>query len=418
MFNYYKSILKLIFGILLNNFNKMTDLYTYIYQNIPSGWEELFKSAQVEIQQISDILEEEKKTYRIVPDQENIFRVFYMCKPQDLTVVITGADPYFQILPNGKPRALGFSFSVSKDDTVPSSLLNIYKEIKSNYPDSVIPKHGDISHWVPQGVFLLNASLTCRAGEPGSHVNKYKLWTPFINKFVKFMATVNKNLIWVLWGKDSQKFEELIDKSFHNIMVSAHPSGLSASRGFFGCNHFKMINEKLISLSRKPIIWLQQECSYKKEVDNILSIINEKDLSYLRNFYSPYNYMNMDIEYYAISAYMQNLAKHSKVDVKTYFTDFAIIYPKYNNLQNTIDCLHKFYSGDKMAKIMHRIDITELKNLEIFYQTYFKKEYGLCLTDFVLASAVKSIYEHRYNHKSFDEYIDTILAKEIFSLKI
>jgi uracil-DNA glycosylase len=418
MFNYYNSILKSEYLYINKYLNLKMDLYTYIFQNIPAGWEELFKNAQVEIQQISDILEEEKKVHTIVPSQENIFRVFYSCKPQDLTVVITGADPYFQILPNGKPRALGFSFSVSKDDNIPSSLLNIYKEIKNNYPDSVIPKHGDISHWVPQGVFLLNASLTCRSGEPGSHVNKYKLWTPFINKFVKFMATVNKNLIWVLWGKDSQKFEELIDKSFHNIMVSAHPSGLSAMRGFFGCNHFKMINEKLISLKRKPIIWLEQKCSYIKETDIILDIITDKDLSYLQDFYSSFNYMNMDIKYFAISSYIQNLSKHSKVDIKKYFTDFEIIYSKYNTLQNTIDCLNKFYNTDKMSKIMYRIDITELKNLEMFYQNYFKKEYGLCLADFSLISAIKSIYEHRYKHKSFDEYIDTILAKEIFSLKI
>jgi uracil-DNA glycosylase len=394
------------------------DLFTYTYKNVPEGWEELFKSANTEIQQISEILEEEKKTYRIVPDQENIFRVFYMCKPQDLTVVITGADPYFQILPNGKSRALGFSFSVSKDDAIPSSLHNIYKEIKNNYPDSIIPGHGDISHWVPQGVFLLNASLTCRAGEPGSHVNKYKLWTPFINKFVKFMATVNKNLIWVLWGKDSQKFEELIDKSFNNIMISAHPSGLSATRGFFGCNHFKLINEKLVALNRKPIIWLEQKCSYKKEVDNILAIIDEKDLSYLQNFYSLYNYMNMDIEYFAISTYIQNLATHSKIDVKKYFADFEILYRKYNSLQNTIDCLNRYYNGDKISMVMYKISIIELKSFETFYETYFKKEYGLCKTDFALLSAIKSIYEHRYKHKTFDEYISVVLAKESFSLKI
>lgn len=394
------------------------DLYTYIYQNIPSGWEELFKSAQLEIQNISEILEEEKKVYRIVPDQENIFRVFYMCKPQDLTVVITGQDPYFQILPNGKPRALGLSFSVSKEDTTPSSLHNIYKEIKNNYPDSVIPQHGDISHWVPQGVFLLNASLTCRAGEPGSHVNKYKLWTPFINKFVKFMATVNKNLIWVLWGKDSQKFEELIDKSFNNIMVSAHPSGLSAMRGFFGCNHFKLINEKLISLNRKPIIWLEQKCSYIREVEIILDTITDKDLTYLCDFYTKFNYMDMDIKYFSISNYMQNLAKHSKVDIKKYFADFEVLYPKYNNLQNTIDCLTRYYTEDKISKVMYKIDIEVFKKLQGFYEGYFKVEYGFCLPDFVLLSALKSMHEHLYKDKSYDEYIDTILAKEKFSIEI
>ena len=394
------------------------DLYTYIYNNVPVGWEELFKSSQAEIQQISDILEEEKKTYQIVPEQENIFRVFNMCKPQDLTVVITGADPYFQMRPNGKPRALGFSFSVDKDDTIPSSLHNIYKEIKNNYPNSEIPKHGDISHWVPQGVFLLNASLTCRLGEPGSHVNKYKLWTPFINKFVKFMATINKNLIWVLWGKDSQKFEELIDKSFNNIYMSAHPSGLSATRGFFGCQHFKKINEQLLSLGRTPIIWLEQISPYKDKIDTILSMISDNELTSLIDFYKENNYMKMENKYFTIQSYIENLSAHNNQDINKVFIDFTTLYSKYSSLQNTINCLAEYYKEDKIANIMYKIDKNDLNKLIEFYGPYYKSEYKLSLPDFSLRMYLKSLQENKYKDKPMEDFLSEIISKKEFSLEI
>jgi uracil-DNA glycosylase len=233
------------------------DLYTNIKNNVPPGWEELFRIADPEIQQISDILEKEKtKGFRIVPDMENIFRVFYMCRPENIKVIIYGQDCYHQILSNGKPRAQGFSFSVNKEDAIPSSLHNIYKEIKNNYPNAIIPNHGDISHWVSQGVFLLNANLTCRVNEPGSHA-KYKLWMPFMDRFLKFLSSVNKNVIFLLWGKDAQQLEDAIEKSFKNILKSAHPSGLSASRGFFGCGHFKKVNEMIGN--DITIKWLEME---------------------------------------------------------------------------------------------------------------------------------------------------------------
>jgi uracil-DNA glycosylase len=359
------------------------DLFSQVRTNIPEGWEELFKNATPEIKQISDILEEEKKTYRIVPDQENIFRIFYMCKPQDLKVVITGADPYFQILPNGKPRALGFSFSVSKEDAIPSSLHNIYKEIKNNYPNSIIPHHGDISHWVPQGVFLLNAGLTCRAGEPGSHVNKYKLWAPFINKFVKYMATVNKNIIWILWGKDSQKFEEMIDKSFNLILQSAHPSGLSASRGFFGCGHFKRINEDLKKMNRKPIKWLEQSLPNPNDIQKVLDNISPEDLKILTDFYSSQNDFELEVDKFCVATYFQVFANMEKIELSELYKLFQNLYEKYRNLacvMNTIKTsLHKEDSPHKqLAMIMIKINKDFLdKVIEQFKERHIDKSYNL-----------------------------------------
>jgi uracil-DNA glycosylase len=263
------------------------DLYTSVFSNLPKGWEELFISSEPELKQISDILEAEKsKGKRIVPNQENIFRIFYMSPPEKISVVIFGMDPYPQILPNGEPRAQGFSFSVLKTDEIPSSLNNIYKEIINNYPDSIKPTHGDISHWVDQGVFLLNVCLTCEAYKPDSHA-KYKLWMPFMDRFLKFMSNINKNLIFVLWGGQAQKLEPSIEKMYKNILKAVHPSGLSANRGFFGCNHFKMINDLLTNMNRPTIQWLEQQKSVEElRIKVIARLANENELKVLGEYYS------------------------------------------------------------------------------------------------------------------------------------
>jgi uracil-DNA glycosylase len=277
------------------------DLYTHTKQNIPEGWEELFRIADPEIKQISGLLEKEKsKSIRIVPDVENTFRVFHMCKPENVRVVIIAQDVYFQIRPNGKPRALGIAFSVSKEDEIPSSLRNIYKEIKSNYPTSVIPEHGDISDWVSQGVFLLNSCLTCRVGEPGSHT-KYKLWLPFFDRFLKYLSSINKDVIFVLWGKDAQNYETMIEKGFRNILKASHPSGLSASRGFFGCGHFKQINDIIRTQNEKSgknnpeIKWLELEKPSDKEdslatlyIEYFAKEIDKDEMKDLTTHYSKY----------------------------------------------------------------------------------------------------------------------------------
>ncbi len=347
------------------------DLYTYTKQNIPEGWEELFRIADPEIKQISSLLDKEKsKGIRILPDMENIFRVFYMSKPENIRVVILGQDCYPQILSNGKPRALGFSFSVSNEDVIPSSLHNIYKEIKNNYPDSIIPSHGDISHWVSQGVFLLNACLTCRVGEPGSH-NKYKLWLPFFDRFLKYLSTVNKDVIFVLWGKEAQQYETMIEKGFRNILRAVHPSGLSASRGFFGCGHFKQINDIIRSQNEKSgkkepeIKWLEQTkvcsetkvCSKEKPlsalyIEYFSKEINEEEMTSLKNYYKEFydkieNKDELSLEEYTIAMithtiYSQNISNFEKKI--TYEEFLKILMEKFEkeNKQNFYSIVSKF----------------------------------------------------------------------------
>ena len=225
----------------------------------PEGWEVLFRESEPELEAISELLEAEMiKGYRILPDKHNILRIFYEMDPRDITVCIIGMDPYPQLLPSGKPRAQGLSFSVSKEDSIPVSLMNIYKEIINCYGENLkpeqIPKHGDLTGWVEQGVMLLNVCLTCRLNEPGSHA-KYRLWHPFMDKLFRFLSTYNKQLIFVMWGNDAQKMETMLSRNFKNMLMGPHPSGLSAYRGFIGCGHFKKINEMLKQQGKPEIKW-------------------------------------------------------------------------------------------------------------------------------------------------------------------
>jgi uracil-DNA glycosylase len=276
-----------------------------------------------------------------------------MSKPENIRVVIQGQDPFPQILPNGKPRALGFSFSVSKEDVIPSSLHNIYKEIKNNYPDSIIPSHGDISHWVTQGLFLHNACLTCRVVEPGSH-NKYKLWMPFFDRFLKYLSTVNKDVIFVLWGKEAQQYETMIEKGFRNILRAVHPSGLSASRGFFGCGHFKQINDIIRSQKGNEIKWLDMEKPLSKlYIEYFSKEIKEEEMTSLKNYYKEFydkieNKEELSLEEYTITmithtVYSQNVnTSEKKITYEEYLKIIREKFEKENKENFYSICLNGF----------------------------------------------------------------------------
>jgi uracil-DNA glycosylase len=327
------------------------DLYSHTKQNVPKGWEELFRIADPEIKQISDLLNKEKsKGFRITPEMENIFRVFHMCKPENIRVIILGQDPYAQVLPSGKLKALGFSFSVSKEDAIPSSLHNIYKEVKNNYPSCIIPKHGDISDWVSQGVFLLNSCLTCRVNEPGSHT-KYKIWLPFIDRFLKYLSSVNKDVIFALWGKDAQQFETMIEKGFKNILKAVHPSGLSASRGFFGCGHFKQINDIIISVNKKnntkylPIKWLEKEKTLSETyIQHFSKETNIEEMEHLKSHYlKSYEEVKHNFEFtleeYTIYAMSMTVYSQSKRE-ETYEDFLGVLKEDFDSEDNHSKSFH------------------------------------------------------------------------------
>lgn len=236
-------------------------IYEMVKTFVPEGWETLFKDADEELYNVSNLIEEEiAKGYRIVPDKEKILRIFYEMDPRNVKVCIIGMDPYPSLQKNGsgKPIAQGLSFSVHKDDEIPGSLMNIFKEIIQEYPDTPkerLPKNGDLIEWVNQGVMLLNVCLTCRLGESNSHA-RFRIWHPLLDKFFRFIAGINKQLIFVMWGNDAKKMETDISKYFKNMLMGGHPSPLAAYRGFFGCGHFRKINEMLKVQGKGEIKWM------------------------------------------------------------------------------------------------------------------------------------------------------------------
>ena len=183
----------------------------------------------------------------IYPPIENIFRSLNLCSPDNIKVVILGQDCY-----HGPGQANGLSFSVSPGIKIPSSLQNIFKEIKNNYPDFTYTS-GDLTSWANQGVLLLNSSLTVSKGLANSHL-KYG-WTQLTDYILKWISNNKKNTVFMLWGKIAQKKINLLETSNNYILVAPHPSGLSAHKGFIGCQHFKLCNEYLKSHGKLEINW-------------------------------------------------------------------------------------------------------------------------------------------------------------------
>ena len=218
----------------------------------PAGWEAVFKSADAEITDVSEIIETDRKINgRFYPDCKNLYRAFELTSLESVKVVIFGQDPYHGCNHDGTPQAQGMSFSVKRGANIPSSLLNIYKELKSTVPGFVPPTHGDLSGWARQGVLLLNSCLTVRPANPGCHK---EIWLGFVKKIINAVIDVNPNCIFVLWGRKAQKIRKMLGERA-TVLEAAHPSGYSAYRGFFGCDHFNQINTILRESGQGPINW-------------------------------------------------------------------------------------------------------------------------------------------------------------------
>lgn len=223
-----------------------------VVEDMPYGWEKEFTGPHIE--HISNVIDEYLKETKSIffPLKQNLFNAFHLTPLHEVRVAIIGQDPY----PgehNGQPQAQGACFSVDKSVPIPSSLRNIFKEIASDIKGYQVPDHGDLTNWARQGVLLLNTCLTVRPGMAGSH-SKYKVWLPLMDVIFKAIAAVNPKCIYLLWGKESQSFSPYLG-SDSIILTAAHPSGLSANRGFFGCRHFSKVNEILAKDPRGPIKW-------------------------------------------------------------------------------------------------------------------------------------------------------------------
>ena len=259
--NQVKKQLKINNFFLKNNVNKKfkescstskTEIINYenMEKLLPIKWrialkdeleQKYFKNIKKTLQQYHN------KSNIFFPPLEKTFNAFKI-EPLKINVVILGQDPY-----HGTGQAEGLSFSVPENMEIPSSLKNIFKELKSDLNDFEIPDNGNLQKWVKQGVFLLNTTLTVFKSNAGSHS---KLgWSHFTDSVINYINLRCENVVFMLWGSHAKKKAEMINPRKHLILESAHPSGLSAHRGFFGCKHFSKCNNYLVENGKTPIKW-------------------------------------------------------------------------------------------------------------------------------------------------------------------
>lgn len=198
-------------------------------------------------QELTHFVKNEYQSAVVYPPGSEIFKAFDHCRFEDVKVVIIGQDPY-----HGAGQANGLCFSVRDGVKMPPSLVNIFKEIRNDL-GKPFPASGDLDRWAKQGVLLLNATLTVRAGTPGSHQNKG--WELFTDAVIRKISEEKEHVVFLLWGAYAQKKGEIIDRQRHCVLMAPHPSPFSADRGFFGCKHFSKANDYLKSKGLPEINW-------------------------------------------------------------------------------------------------------------------------------------------------------------------
>ena len=231
---------------------------------LDTSWKELLQNeiSKSYFLSIIDFLYTERAAGKIIfPESKLVFNAFNKTPFDKVRVVILGQDPY-----HNPGQANGLSFSVPVGTKPPRSLINIYKEIKSDIGVEMPLDFGNLSHWAEQGVLLLNAFLTVRANEPASH-SKIG-WMEFTDAVIKKISENKNGIVFLLWGNFAQQKQLLIDEDKHFLLKAAHPSPFSANNGFFGCKHFSKTNELLIQQGHSPIDWklftpIQQQIKFE-----------------------------------------------------------------------------------------------------------------------------------------------------------
>lgn len=216
---------------------------------IDPSWEKILEKEfnQEYFEKLTEFVKKEYSNETVYPLGKNIFRAFELCPFDQVKVVIIGQDPY-----HGPGQANGLCFSVNNGVQLPPSLQNIYKELASDLGVSA-PQTGELENWSRQGVLLLNATLTVRANQAGSHQKKG--WEQFTDAVIKTISDQKENVVFILWGKYAQDKGKVIDRTKHFVITSAHPSPLSAYNGFFGSKPFSKTNDFLLKNLIKPIDW-------------------------------------------------------------------------------------------------------------------------------------------------------------------
>jgi uracil-DNA glycosylase len=233
----------------MKNRNKNTIKQIRMDVQIEESWKQIL-SAEFEkdyFRQLTDFVRNEYRSTTVYPPGKLIFNAFNLCPFEQVKVVIIGQDPY-----HGPGQAHGLCFSVNDNVPFPPSLRNIFKEIQDDL-GKPIPESGNLTRWAKQGVLLLNATLTVRAHQAGSHQRRG--WEEFTDAAIRALAEQREHLVFILWGAYAQKKGAFIDRSRHLVLTSVHPSPLSAHNGFFGNRHFSRANEYLQQHGQTPIEW-------------------------------------------------------------------------------------------------------------------------------------------------------------------
>lgn len=214
-----------------------------------NGWEELLKDEMEKdyYKKLKELLINEYNTRVVYPDAYDIYNALHYTDYKDVKVVILGQDPY-----HGPNQAHGLSFSVKPGVRIPPSLLNMYKELKTDL-GCYIPNNGYLEKWARQGILLLNTALTVRQGQANSH--RKVGWEKFTDNIIELLDQREDPIVFILWGNNAISKEPLITNKKHFIIKSVHPSPLSASRGFFGTKPFSKTNNFLESIGKDPIDW-------------------------------------------------------------------------------------------------------------------------------------------------------------------
>lgn len=209
--------------------------------------EEFEKTYMIDLKRF--LQQEKDQGNTVYPPGNTIFNALNTTAFEAVKVVIIGQDPY-----HGTGQAHGLSFSVPKGIAIPPSLQNIYKELQADIPGFTIPAHGNLHTWADQGVLLLNATLTVRANQAGSHQGKG--WEQFTDAVIQQLNNQKHQLVFLLWGNYAKEKGKMIDTHKHLVLTAAHPSPFSAYNGFFGCKHFSKTNDYLKAKGVSPINWL------------------------------------------------------------------------------------------------------------------------------------------------------------------
>lgn len=214
------------------------------------NWDEVFKTeaSKPYYKDLMRFIDDEYQNQTVYPPRDEIFTAFLLTPFDNVNVVILGQDPYHDF-----NQAHGLAFSIPKEQTtLPPSLKNIFKELQDDCTLQA-PEHGNLVSWARQGVLLLNTVLTVRAHEANSHKNKG--WEIFTDRIIERLGKRDRPIVFMLWGNEARKKKQMIDNPQHLILEAAHPSPLSAYRGFLGCKHFSRANQFLMTHNQSAIDW-------------------------------------------------------------------------------------------------------------------------------------------------------------------